>query len=193
MDKASAIGISQEQKPSIIAPKIEHDMKYLFGAVILAYGQCSHWLDTYDPALTENEASIVASFVNDVESVTEYALQGTGLVDDWLCLVDGFKTKPGAKDLIIELCGEVYWENGLAPDCYFTDTSAMRKQRRDPHGLVGKRWFCKRHGLKTISACIKDSNRHITRLECGCDSRLGRKFGVSVAALPATASHSIDA
>jgi hypothetical protein len=94
---------------------------------------------------------------------------------------------------IIGRCARVYQERGLEPDFSIREKSSVRKLY--PRRLLGKNWFCERHGLQAVTECFKDQEGYIMQLECGCDRRKDieaavpvKKTVASIGALPAAAS-----
>ena len=203
-----------KRKPSTHKPRIEREDNRLFWGVVEAFHRLgfSEPLVSSNPNLTgrkKKRTATVADFVIDVESATQLALQGTGLLAQWHRLAkDNVRPVPGVMRQIIGLCSPVYRERGLQPDGYFKSSgrtgglhsvhrtrakSGARNSSRYRHRVVGTRAYCEEHGLQTVTGVSKDADEEILLLECGCKRRkdseaaVAPSGSVSIATLPSHA------
>lgn len=191
MLKESTTETLDEQKTPTIEHQIESANERLFWKVIQAYRKHSRSLDGCEQTGRRmRRTSIAEDFVDDVESATGYALQGTCLIDDWFCLIQGVLPRTNVKELLIGLCGPVYRVMGLAPD-YFKEKGSIWKHLYEPSELLWDTRVCERHGVQTVAECFKDCDGYAMQLDCGCNSRPARELGIRMAALPTTSAHSI--
>jgi hypothetical protein len=168
----------RKPKPSTTKAQIEREA--LFWKVTLAYRESSQSLVSQNPDVTV--CSMASDFVRDVESATQFALQGKGLFPEWQRLAkDDVWQVPRVMRQIIGPCARVYRERGLQPDRYFT-TSGRGSERPSPRSVLRThtRVRCREHGVQAVTHRFPNPDGDIMRLKCGCDRRLDIAAAVPV-------------